>query len=365
MTGTPNSPPWLRDFDVPGDPTGAVIAIDFGADGLWAGRVERGAVVAESVEHRITPQVLDVRMATYLRDVGRVDVPDGDVFGELVRVSGHARESLAGRETVLSMGEKHLRLVSVHLTDVMEATVPEINRAHGMVIELADRDPVDAVLLGPGNDEWPGLWESLTERGYSVLTPGDPFPQTFGGSDHPTEMIGAVSQPQQVLAWAASDEPGLADPALVDPADYGADRFEPDADPEQPASPRPRRAKLLVVTAVVLAAVGGGGVALAMNAQETHKPSVKQADAVSSSSESVAKPTTPEPEHVDAAVDPSVLAAAKVPVLKYTTPPPPPPPPKPTRTRQATPGPSPTQPSRPHRRTIPNPIPGLPPIVIG
>lgn len=366
MTGSfGGAPAWLADFDLPDAPTGAVIAVDIEATGLWAGRVEDGAVVESQTESRIHPDVLDARIAAYLRDSGQVQTPTPEAFGELVVVVGRGRQALVGHDSSLTMGFEHLRLVRLGLDDVIEATVRETNRAHGMIVELAGTDPVDAVLLGPGHSSWPGLWEALTERGFSVLLPGDDFPVTFGGDEQPTELIAPVSGPQVIRAWEGED----AGPASVDPADYGPDRFgpaEPDVytDEQAPAAaPEPgMRGRLLVLGVLILMAVGGGGVALAMNAHEASGPERDVAETTSSAPTS--NSSTSEPERVPSNVDPRDLEAARAPVSSYTTPPPPS---KSTKPRQseARPGPKPPEPTRPKRRTIPNPIPGLPPIVIG
>ncbi|EGD53817.1 hypothetical protein [Gordonia neofelifaecis] len=371
MTGSQNrQPEWLTAFDLPCEPTGAVIALDLVPEGLWAARVRDGSAAESELEDRIHPSVLDARIAGYLRDSGKVDAAAPEVFAELLAVAGRARASLVGRDSALIMGDEHLRFVMLTLDDVVEATVPEANRAHGMIVELAGLLPVDAVLLGPGHVAWPGLWEALTERGFSVLQPGDDFPETFGGNDSPTELLSAVEAPQAVRAWDAA----AAGPELVNPADYNMDRFgntvhqEPVGPVEtDSAEPQPgMRGRMIAVAAVTLLAVGGGGVALAMNAHESSGPDRNAAESATRSS-SKAPGTTSEPVRVPGSVDPKDLAAARVPMLKYTTPPPPPP--KKTTKEQsseAQTGPAPQAPARPHRRrTIPNPIPGLPPIVIG
>lgn len=384
MTGPLSRPPaWLADFDLPGDPTGAVIALDLRPTGLWAARIENGAVIASEVEERIHPDVLDARIAAYLRDSGRVDAAAPKVFAELVTLVGRARASLAGRDSALILGDEHIRVLTLTLDDVVEATVPEANRAHGMVVELAGALPVDAIALGPGDTAWPGLSESLTERGFSVIAPGDDFPATFGGDDEPTETLAPVPAPPPIRAWDA----GAADPGLIDPADYGLDRFgnalpdvyddaegaeEPPAEEPAPADaavePQPgMRGRMIVVAALALLAIGGGGVALAMNAHETSGPDRSAAESATRPTARTSN-TASEPVRVPGSVDPRDVAAARAPLARYTTPPPPPPPPKTTRRTptEAQTGPAPpAPPPENRRRTIPNPIPGLPPIVIG
>ncbi|ALG86165.1 hypothetical protein [Gordonia phthalatica] len=367
-------PQWLAGFALPADPSGAVIALDFGDAGLWAGRVEAGRVVGSETETRIRPEVLDARIAAYLRDTGAVDAGTPEAFGELVVVVGRGRHSLIGHDSSLTMGYEHLRLVRLGLDDVIEATVPEANRAHGMIVELAGAAPVDAVLLGPGHDAWPGLWEALTERGFSVLQPGDDFPEVFGGDDRPTDLLEPVAEAPAIRAWEDSGD----HPALVDPADYGLDRFgnaasdasdgeRLDDDGEGVAAEQPQglRGRVVALGIVVMLAVGGGAVALALNAHESNGPELSSADSTAPTSKASA--TGQEPERVNISVDQGDLDAARAPMSQYTTPPPPPPPPKETAQRptEAQPGPKPPAPTRHKTKTIPNPIPGLPPIVIG
>ncbi|MBM7365513.1 hypothetical protein [Gordonia hydrophobica] len=370
-----SQPSWLRDFDLPDDPSGAIIALDFGDTGLWAGRVVAGVTVRSTTESRIRPEVLDARIAAYLRDTGSVEAASPDAFGELVAVVARGRRALVDHDSSLTMGFELLRLVRLSLDEVIEATVPEANRAHGMVVELAGPEPVDAILLGPGHDAWPGLWEALTERGFSVLLPGDPFPATFGGDDRPTDLLAPVAAPPEIRAWEGTGD----NPALVDPADYGLDRFgnpldvghdvpigDAPAEPAEPPTPQGLRGRVVALGIVIMLGIGGGGVALAMNAHESSGP---ERDAATTST-STPSPTSsgPEPEHVDGMVNPADLEAARAPMSSYSTPPPPPPPPPSTTTERPTeakPGPQPPAPTRAKRRTIPNPIPGLPPIVIG
>ncbi|WP_347957630.1 hypothetical protein [Gordonia aichiensis] len=375
-------PDWLTGFDLPDAPTGAVMALDLGPAGLWAARIVDGAAVAADTESRIHPGVLDARIAGYLRDTGRVEVSDDAVFAALMTVAAHAREALADRDTALVMGGEGLRLVTVTIDDVVEATVPEANRAHGMIVELAGPLPVDAVLLGPGLDDWPGLWEALTERGFSALMPGDRFPETFGGDDAPTDLLDAVPPQPEVRAWDNSGQ----NAALVDPADYGLDRFgntvdvyrdeaadEPSTrgaeaeggDDDSGESAPGMRGRMIAAAAVTLLAVGGGGVALALNANVRSGPEATSTKAREADGVAAMTPTSTL-EHINSSVSPADLAAARAPMAKYTTPPPPPPP-KPTSTRTAVPktGPEPQAPTTHRRRIIPNPIPGFPPIVIG
>lgn len=363
-------PSWLAGFAVPAAPSGAVIALDFGDAGLWAGRVEHGRVAESETETRIRPEVLDARIAAYLRDTGAVDAASPEAFGELVIVVGRGRQSLIGYDSSLTMGYEHLRLVRLGLDEVVEATVPEANRAHGMIVDLAGPAPVDAVLLGPGHDLWPGLWEALTERGFAVLQPGDDFPEVFGGDDRPTDLLAPVAEAPQTRAWEDSGD----HPALVDPADYDLDRFgntvsgadhrddenqdETAADTQQPQG---LRGRVVALGIVVMLAVGGGAFALALNAHERNGPQLSSTD---SSAPSSTSSTGPEPERVNISVDQGDLDAARAPMAQYTTPPPPPPKTTPRQT-EARPGPKPPAPTEHRRKTVPNPIPGLPPIVIG
>ncbi|AVL99415.1 hypothetical protein C6V83_03090 [Gordonia iterans] len=339
-------PAWLDDFTVPASAAGAVLAFDFGDDGLWAARVDRRLDVEETVmEPRITPAVLDVRIASYLRD--SETVPDADrpaVFAELTDVCRRARHTLIERDSVLLMGTEHLRLVTVSLDTAMAATVPEVNRAHGMIVELAGREPVAAVLLGPGTDSWPGLWESLTARGFAMLLPGDAFPATFGGDDDRTDVLESVDDAPTALAWAAA--------APETPTAF-----------TQPPAPRRRRHRRQVMgTAAALAVVALAGTAVAVTVvNDEDDPGTDLLATPASSDPTGAEPT---PETSPSTVAPDDLRAARAQMKRYTPP---------TSSSSAAPSTSEARPGTPPRprprpnprRTIPNPIPGLPPIIIG
>lgn len=339
---TPDRPDWLENFSIPAGASGAVLALDFGDDGLWAARLAPDLTVTQTVsEPRITPTVLDVRIAGYLRDSEAVPgAADPENFTELLDLCRRARDTLVERDSVLLMGTGRLRLVPVTLDTVMAATVPEVNRAHGLIAELAGREPVAAVFLGPGTDGWPGLWESLTDRGFSMLLPGDPFPPTFAGDDDTTHAFEAVAPEPSSLAWAAA-------PAAEEPAARNRN---------------PRRGKvILTVAALSIIAVGGVGVAAATLLGDDHPtPSTLSTATADETAEEVADGDTP------AAAPPSELRAARATMKRYTPPPSPTATSTPTQTTEAPLGPRPRPTTRPDtRRTLPNPIPGLPPIVIG
>lgn len=340
---TPDRPAWLDDFSIPAGAAGAVLALNFGDDGLWAARLDPDLSVAQTVsEPRITPMVLDVRTAGYLRDSEAFPgAADPENFTELLDLCRRARDSLAERDSVLLMGTGELRLVPVTLDTVMAATVPEVNRAHGMIAELAGREPVAAVFLGPGTDGWPGLWEALTDRGFAMLLPGDPFPPTFAGDDDTTHVFEAVAPEPSSLAWAAA-------PAAEEP-------------PVQNRNPQ-RSKVILAVAALSIIAVGGIGVAAATLQGDDHPApavlSTAASDTETEEAESSGQGGTVAP--------PSELRAARSSMKRYTPPPSPTATPTETQTSEAPLGPRPRPKPRPDtRRTLPNPIPGLPPIVIG
>lgn len=346
-------PAWLDDFTVPAHPAGAVLALDFGADGLWAARLaDDGRLAATATEPRITGRVLDLRMAGFLRTTGAVPEADRpEVFTELVDLVRRARDGLADRDSVLLMGTEHLRLVTVSLDTVLEATVPEINRVHGMVVELAGREPVAAILLGPGTDAWPGLWEALTERGYSLLLPGDDFPALFAGDEEPTGALDAVDQEQAALAWSASETiPPVGD-------DPGARR---------------RNRVAAAVGVVACLAILGGAVAVAVTStRPADDDSGPIAVATPSADDDEVSGTETTSAGAPSTALPADIAAARAEMSRYRPPTSTPTqtsqPRQPTQTATEAPtGANPRPRPRPNpRRTIPNPIPGLPPIVIG
>lgn len=353
----PPPPPWIDDFSIPADTAGAVVAVDFGDDGLWAARLDAdGAVVRIAREPRITPAVLDLRVATYLHHSEAIPgTDDPQTFAELLDVCRRARASLIERESVLLMGTDRLRMVSVTLDTVLAATVPEANRANGVIVELAGSEPVAAVLLGPGIDRWPGLWEALTERGFAMLGPEDPFPELFAGDDAATHALQAISPDPVALAWATSAATPSAD--IAAPGTDAPDTGAPDTAAPGTSVRNPRRTRIaLTAAALAVIALGGAGLATALSLDDTDQPSTAAESSTPSS-------TDPSVSGAPAAA-PSELRAARAPMKRYV-------PPRTTSsttstTSEAPLGPRPRPKPRPdNRRTLPNPIPGLPPIVIG
>ncbi|WP_132992855.1 hypothetical protein [Gordonia zhaorongruii] len=413
---------WLGGFAIPSAPSGAVLALGFGDDGIWLARITGRPVGGEArvinaiVEPRIVPRVLDMRVAGELYESGRIDeASDPAVFEELTELVRRARTGMGNRDSILVMGTHALRFVSVKREEIIEGTVPEVNRLHGMIVELAGTQPVDAILLGPGIAEWPGLWESLTERGFSALLPGDPFPATFAGDDGPTNLLDRVEKQPVSLAWGDSNRdlsPLSFTASGIDPADYDLDRdgnvrfggpaldgrpsvAADDDSPEKVAADRKRRRRTAVAAFAVILGLGGVGAAVAATVHERPRPSVNPLEGIA---ETASETTTEDegPARIPTSVDRREVKAARAKMIEYSTPPPPP---KTTQrttdsesdreSRQtrgenndddngngngnrngnggrqgAEPGPEP-RPTQRKKQTIPNPIPGLPPIVIG
>ncbi|MGO3328218.1 hypothetical protein [Gordonia sp. (in: high G+C Gram-positive bacteria)] len=405
MSDQYDTAPWLSGFTIPAAPTGAVLALTFGQSGIWTGRVDgRRRIVASLSEPRIVPSVLDMRVAAELVENGSVaEAAEPSVFAELTELVARARDQFDGRESIFVMGAGTLRFVAVSRADIVEATVPEVNRIHGMIVELAGDQPVDAILLGPGTDLWPGLWESLTERGFTALSPGDRFPNTFGGDDDPTNTFARIAEAPVPLAWGAPPSesgPVSFSASGIDPADYGLDEYgnvqfdaalgepyrdlqdeaslEREEDPGEArrAAESKRRWQITAAAAIlVLVGLGGVGTAVATNIHEHKGPSIDELGDLSGN-ETASEAETVAPAHIPNSADRKEVAAARAKMLKYSTPPPPPKP-KATTTQkqqqqepqrqqtQERPRPGPEPQPKPRKRTIPNPIPGLPPIVIG
>ncbi|MCF8606029.1 hypothetical protein L5I01_22000 [Gordonia sp. HY442] len=412
MTDQYDIEPWLSGFTIPEAPTGAVLALTFGASGIWTGRVDgRRRIVASLSEPRIVPSILDMRIAAELTENGSVpEASEPAVFDELTELVRRARDLIDDRDSTFVMGTGTLRFISVSRADIVEATVPEVNRIHGMIVELAGTQPVDAILLGPGTDQWPGLWESLTERGFTALLPGDRFPDTFGGDDDPTNTLARIDEAPVALAWGA--QPSDSGPASfsasgIDPADYRLDEYgnvqfdssrrdqygdtqygdiqfgdagyRDDPNEARRAAESKRRWQITAAAAIlVLVGLGGVGTAVATNIHEHNGPSIDELGDLSAS-DTTSETESSAPAHIPNSADRKEVAAARAKMLKYSTPPPPPKP-TPTTTQkqrpqqdqqqdqqqtQERPRPGPPPLPKPRKRTIPNPIPGLPPIVVG
>ncbi|WP_374474314.1 hypothetical protein [Williamsia sp. DF01-3] len=184
---------------------------------------------------------------------------------------------------------------------------------------------------------WPGLQAALTTGLHDL-------PVLAMHADVPLAVPGRHARPAPVV------EP---EPQLVQ-----------EAEPAPPPVDNRRQNRLVLIGAALIAGlivVGGATLVAAPWSEDTGQPqsqrylrSPETSTAVSATPAPAQSPSTPSsaPTTTPPPLPPINTEAALAPVMRYTAPPPPPPP---TTTRR---------PARPAPNTIPNPIPGLPPILL-
>lgn len=266
----------------------------------------------------------------------------------------------------LGIDAQHTPTTNAHVdaTDVASVDFPAMVPAPMPVVpEPASPEPVAAALIAPE----PVAAELIAAE---PVAPEPVAPEPIREApisgppvdDTPTEPIPVIATSLAYSDVSAPDSSVAGDAELFD--DSGLDDEQPDAvAPDVESTPFHRRDRGLlyraggkrvaavVGTAAVLALVG-----VATAFALTDDDSAQRTAAAPSSSAPVTQPAP------SSYADPAVLAEARLPAQQYTPPPPPPP--------QTTPNDTTTRPrSRPRPRprprlTIPNPIPGLPPIVL-
>lgn len=382
-----------------------VLAADFGDAGLWCAALSNPAldVLVERRIGIIDPPRLDRRLGEYLIADGRIPAETAAaVPGEVAEVTREARHQLADRDGVFLMGTEHIRLLRVSRDDLAVALEDEFSELVATLSELrSEAGTGSEVLWGPGFAAWPGLPEQLAALGWQQqVTPlgvprrrrrADDAP-LFGGIGF--TPLGGTAQIPAVAAMAAADErptdvlpriedswpeeswpeAGVEVTDVLAPSAGPARRSEASEPPATPGRHRSRR-RLRLGHRARAAAVGVGLVAvLAGGATAVAVTDPQDGDATPTTSEP-ATSTVVEDEFGPKYADPDEVDAARAPVVRYTSPTPEPTTPSSTPTTSA-----PAQPNSPRRnrpappplpipipepgQTIPNPIPGLPPIVI-
>ncbi|GAB88460.1 hypothetical protein GORHZ_024_00020, partial [Gordonia rhizosphera NBRC 16068] len=191
-------------------------------------------------------------------------------------------------------------------------------------------EPVTSVVMRSAPETWPGLDAALTRLG----TPPVVLADSYAGR---TEFTHAVDVPSTVDTDRLSAYP-TTPPEVVTEDVAGAS-----------APRKSRRTRILLGAVAVGAIIGiGGGVAVAVTGDGTSSDPVLNH----------AAPTTASTSSGTYA-DPADFAEARQTPVRYV---PPPPPVETTVDRPGRQGPARPR-TRPPRITIPNPIPGLPPIV--
>lgn len=349
------------------------LLVDLADDGLLISAVEpdAGDIVDQRVLWAIHPTALDQALSEHLVRVGRVDAPTTDSWwNELRELAARGREKLAATDGTFVMGHGNVQFFRVAQRDLDTATAPAAAELTRALREMGKEFQSTSVYLGYDNEDWPGL-DKVLERNLHL-----PVVVSQAPADHPGLVAADTLDPGTPATDTGATAAG---PAMTQPTTAAA----PAASATRRPGWRPGRRLLIAMAAIAAVIIGvGTATALAMSGGDD-TPSTPTAGLFSSSSTSSSAPAAPPASAAPPAAtsppappapttfaDPAALAAAQVPAVRYTPPPPPPEPTQDTTTGGGSQqGPySPNRPrpapAPPRGRAIPNPIPGLPPIVI-
>jgi len=325
-------------------PAFALIDLDDG--GLRGAAVDSatGQCLMQLDDHDLQGRAFDRSVADYLVRTGKTPIPENAEWArELLDLMTKARSALSRSDGTFVMGHEYVGMLRVTRTDLDEALAPAVARAVSVARSIAAGSPapVTALVLMPDNVVWPGLQAALTTGLHDL-------PVLAMHADVPLAVPGRHARPAPVV----EPEPGPQPGEEAEPAPSPVDN---------------RRQNQLVLTGAALLAglivVGGATLVTAPWSEDTGQPQsqryLRTPETSSAESPTPApsrSPTTGSavPTSTPPPVPPINTDAALAPVIRYTAPPPPPPSP-PTTTRR---------PARPAPNTVPNPIPGLPPILL-
>ncbi|MCP2161533.1 hypothetical protein [Williamsia serinedens] len=439
----------------------AFVLVELGDTGLRASVVDAatGGSIVEHGNGRLCPHMLDLTLADHLVRIGRVTRPESTEWAaELIGLMPQVRERLAAVDGAFAMGTEHVAMFRMSRTDCVTALSRELTDAASIITRTVDEAPVDvdAVVVMPDHESWPGLVGELAERlelpvvaldgegddpdggrhtvGAAEIESApvpDPEPEPAEDEQSEPEEIAAepvvveqsdpepttrpipVTRTAEPLAYAVEqggagiptatpevspgpavaqpDAPGVSDHRVRDITttgdhdvlrDHGDEVSVTGAGPRAYAPPGGAsgraegpggRRRLAVGAVAVGGAVALGGVILAVpwlhGSDGTRSApsavgftSPTTAPTASAAVPTTGAPTTPAPTTTPGAQAPIDTRPAQGPAVQYTAPPPPQQPSyvSPGRPR----GGGLPLPVIPRRRTIPNPIPGLPPIVL-
>ncbi|MEH3154273.1 MAG: hypothetical protein PGN29_02600 [Gordonia paraffinivorans] len=449
----------------------AFVLVELGDTGLRASVVDAatGGSLVEHGDGRLCPHMLDLTLADHLVRIGRVTRPEStDWAAELIGLMPQVRERLAVVDGAFAMGSEHVAMFRMSRLDCVTALAQELSDAASVISRTVAEAPVgvDAVVVMPDHESWPGLVGDLAERlslpvvALDADSDGDTDDDSDGGrhtvgvaaveaaqipeSDIVVERDATaseqdeapsaevepwfpaaadVTQPFSVVRTAGpptdaveqgdagiptttpavsagpvaslratpADGPGVpprgrditttgdhdvlrGDQAGEGPVSGGGPRAyaPPGGASGRSVGPGGRR-RLAVGAVAVGGAVALGGVILAvpwLHGSDDGRPAPSVVGFTSPTaprasappSTSAAAPTTAAPSSAPGARAPIDTRPAQIPAVQYTAPPPP------QQRSYVSPGRQPQRgvplPAIPRRRTIPNPIPGLPPIVL-
>ncbi|AZG47569.1 hypothetical protein [Gordonia insulae] len=390
------------------------VLLDVAEDGLHLTVVDPTAesVIEQQVVPTVRPSVLDHLLADHLVRTGRVEQPATQVWtAELLDLASRGRKRLASSDGTFIMGREHVKFFRVAQRDLDEASAGQLAEVVRLSADAGASVPggVTSLVLAPGHEAWPGFDSALAQSAAVPVLALDAATMPIDDAGRNRHDSGAevpaaadagsstVATPIEPLVIAASAldtvpeitiepenivEPPLPEPPLPErlpsnPTPIVRPVYEPrewELEPvfTSPPVTRPRALRtsgargsgtrmsgrrLLAGIIAVFAIVGiGTATAVAVTGDDGGSADRPMSLADSSSESADADPTY---------ADPADFAEARQPAARYVAPPPPPPP----TAESTTEAPSQQQPRprprpRPRQRTIPNPIPGLPPIVL-
>ncbi|MYR08177.1 hypothetical protein GTV32_18565 [Gordonia sp. SID5947] len=396
------------------------LLVDVTDDGLRVTTVDPrlDASVAALMAEAIRPSSLDQLLAAHLIRTGRVEQPTTEEWSaELVDLASRARSRLASTDGTFIVGREYVQYFRVWQRDLDEATAGPADGVARLCEEAAVDAPgrITSVVLAGGHEAWPGLAPMLGRRapvpvialmpagtpeverseprhddgvplGAAPPTPDLIVPETVPSAPPVAPRTGDFPAP---MAGGSSERPRASPPDARRPApetrgwEAGAGKLRPATRAMVWRQRLSGRRALIGIAALCAIVVIGAATAVAVSGGS-------DSDGSSASAEDATTATSGDDS---AYADPADLTAARVPAATYVPPPPPPPPeptsdnsssgetatgrqrtgeptrqPPPRRPRQNAPPPAPAPlpapPPLPRQRVIPNPIPGLPPIVL-
>ncbi len=350
----------------------AFVLVRLDDTGLRASAVdaETGERLTELSEPLVGPAALDRMLADHLVRTGRAKSPETKSEAlELIGLMPLVRIKLAGASGAFVIGRNSVGLVRVTHHDLDEALAPALSRAASLARSVAIGSPqqVTSLVVMPGHTRWPGLLEGLTAAMGServgrvpvVALRSAPARQSLGRHDADWSTnpdVGAIAPNRRARFYL---------PAPAAP------------DPEETKKIRTQNRKVLAgAVAAALIAIGGAAAWAAPWQDADHVESRPLSiERVLQGPADPPSPTTPAPQTPSASqttprspvvppttvIPPIDTARALAPAVQYEAPPPP----TSTPPSAAQPPPAPRLvPPAPAPRTLPNPIPGLPPILL-
>lgn len=399
----------LRDPD--GAPGAGFVVLNLNDYGLAMAVIDGvdGTIIDTVTVHDVGAEAIDAAVATRLVEVGRVQAPTNAEWGaELRRLIASGRHRLGASDGVFIMGEDYVRLFRLTRNDVRGAIGDQIDFARSKWDGLVAGRSVRAAVLGASPQAWPGIGEIASAIVHPALlrvsvADEQPEPvqsvqppavtprhmevplqspeQDSSAPEHPAAPLSADPPTDRIPVYRDRPARTVTPEAVVENVDWmdlpswslvgehswdGASAQQVD-DTSEPSPQRPApqhiRRKVMIGSLACALLVGMGAVSVFALSDGGARSSAAVDNSAGTLTGVTPPPSTELPEPSYAA--PEEVAAAAQSAVPYTTPPPPPPTSSRSESSAERPrNPPRPRPQRPRRNTIPNPIPGLPPIVL-